>query len=90
MYDIDRNTHLKILIIGAAAATIVVAVAANARSPGSHGPTATTAPAIYVAPPQRQQIAPPRKPHPSTSAETRLAHVPKPANQVGLPLPPNV
>ena len=51
MYDIDRNTHLKILIVGATAATFVVAVAANARSPGSFRPIATTAPAIVVAPP---------------------------------------
>jgi hypothetical protein len=90
MYDIDRNTHLKILIVGSAAAMIVVAVAANARSPGSHGPAATTAPAIYVTPPQRPQIAPPRKPLPSTSADTRLADILKPANQMGLRLPTNV
>ena len=87
MYDIDRSTHLKILIVGSAAAMIVVAVAANARPTSTHGPTATTAPAIRatikVTPPQRRQIAPPRKPLPNDVAHSRLADIRKPANQVG-------
>jgi hypothetical protein len=72
MYDIDRITHLKILFVGSAAAMIVVAAAANARSGGPPGPSATTAPAIQVAPPQRPQIAPPRKLHPTLLASSRL------------------
>lgn len=89
MYDIDRSTHLKILIVGSAAAMIVVAVAANARPTSTHGPTATTAPAITVpaikvTPPHRPQSAPTRKPHPNDVAYSRLAHIRKPANQVGL------
>ena len=99
MYDIDRSTHLKILIVGSAAAMIVVAVAANARSSGTNGLTATTAPtitapaitapAIKVTPPQRPQSAPPRKPHPNDVAYSRLADIRKPANQVGLSPPPD-
>jgi hypothetical protein len=73
MYDIDRGTHLKILIVGSAAAMIVVAAAANARSSSSPGPTATTAPAISVTPPQRRQIEPPRKSLPTALAHSRLA-----------------
>ena len=72
MYDIDRITHLKILMVGSAAAMIVVGVAANARSGGSPGPTATTAPAIQVTPPQRRQIEPPRRPQPTALAHSRL------------------
>jgi hypothetical protein len=90
MFDIDRSTHLKILIVGSAAAMIVVAVAANARPAGTHRPTATTAPAIQVTPPQRRQIAPPRKPHPNDVPYSRLADIRPPANQVGLAPPPNV
>lgn len=59
MYDIDRSTHLKIVIVGSTAAMIVVAVAANAPSDRSLRPIATTAPAIHVMPPHRRQIAPP-------------------------------
>jgi hypothetical protein len=72
MYDIDRITHLKILFVSSAAAMIVVAAAANARSVGPPGPSATTAPAIHVAPPQRPPIAPPRKLHPTALAYSRL------------------
>jgi hypothetical protein len=70
MHDIDRSTHLKILIVGAAAATIVVAVAANVRSGIPPGPTATTAPAVFVTPPPRRQIEPPRKVHPIALAQS--------------------
>jgi hypothetical protein len=73
MYDIDRSTHLKILCVGAAAAMIVVAVAANARPGIPPGPTATTAPAISVTPPQRRQIEPQRKALPTALAHSRLA-----------------
>jgi hypothetical protein len=62
MYDIDRSTHLKIVIVGTTAAMIVVAIAANARSDGSFRPIATTAPAVHVMPPQRRQIVPPQTP----------------------------
>jgi hypothetical protein len=90
MYDIDRSTHLKVVIVGAAAAMIVVAVAANAQSGGPPGPTATSAPAIQVTPPQRRQIAPPRKPHPNDVPYSRLADIRPPTNQVELSPPSNV
>jgi hypothetical protein len=61
MYDIDRRTHRKIVIVGSTAAMIVVAIAANARLDGPLRATATTAPAIHVMPPQRRQIIPPQK-----------------------------
>jgi hypothetical protein len=88
MYDIDRSTHLKILCVGSAAAMIVVAVAANARSGGTHGPTATTAPAVYVTPPQRRQIEPPRKVHPIALAQSHLIDALKSTDHAGLSLPP--
>jgi hypothetical protein len=88
MYDVDRSTHRKILIVGSAAAMIVVAVAANARTP--HGPSVIVAPAVPVTPPPRPQIAPPRKPHPNDVPYSRLAGIRTPTNQVGLSPPPNV
>jgi hypothetical protein len=88
MYDVDRSTHRKILIVGSAAAMIVVAVAANARTGSSHGPTVTVAPAVPVTPPplQRREITPPPRKvvhpvmlaHSGSGAPTDAAEPPAP------------
>lgn len=92
MYDVDRSTHRKILILGSAAAMIVVAVAANARTGSSHSPTVTVAPAVPVTPPplQRREITPPRKVvHPIMLAHSDFSDTTDAPNQAEPPALPS-